>query len=421
MLSSRLRDLRSDLPAGLVVFLVALPLCLGIALASGAPLFAGLIAGMVGGLVIPLVSRSALSVSGPAAGLAAVVLAGIRDVGMEGLAAAVLVAGIFQVLLGVARAGVLIQFMPASVIKGMLTAIGILLILKQIPHAIGFDVEKFGAEAFDVGDGENTFTVFMEALLDFRGGALLISAVAIPTLVLWDRTRITFLPAALVVVVVGTLLNLSYGSWMPSLSLAQSHLVTLPGGSLVEQVHSPPVRALLSAGVWKLAVTLAIVASLESMLSIEAIDKLDPLKRKTPMNRELIAQGVGNTVSGVLGGLPVTSVIVRSSANVNAGARSQLSAFTHGAFMLLAVVFARDLLQHIPLAALASILVVTGYKLAKPALFREMYRQGMPVFVPFMVTITGIIFTDLLRGIVIGMASCVLFMRQPVTEQEREA
>ncbi|WP_437722301.1 SulP family inorganic anion transporter [Sorangium sp. So ce861] len=406
-------NLKYDIPSGVVVFLVALPLCLGIALASGAPLLSGIVAGIVGGLVIPLISRAQLSVSGPAAGLAAIVLAGITSLqSFQAFALAVVIGGALQLGLGVLKAGAISHFFPSSVIKGMLAAIGVLLILKQLPHAIGYDKDNFASESFKA-EGGNTFTMLAQAPQAIEWGAFLISAVCLAILVGWEKSRlakISWLPAPLVAVVVATLGNELFKVAVPSLALEQKHLVTLPTGDLTSALQLPDWSAIARPEVWVLGVTLAIVASLETLLNLEAVDRIDPWHRKSPPNRELVAQGVANMLSGFAGGLPVTSVIVRSSANTNAGARTRVSAFTHGALLLLAVVFAAGLLSHIPLACLATILLVTGYKLAKPAIFAEMRKLGWNHFIPFVVTIVAIVLTDLLKGIAIGLAVGVLFV-----------
>ncbi|WP_437620452.1 SulP family inorganic anion transporter [Sorangium sp. So ce1151] len=406
-------NLKYDIPAGLVVFLVALPLCLGIALASGAPLLSGIFAGIAGGLIIPLVSRAQLSVSGPAAGLAAIVLAGITSLqSFQVFAMAVVIGGVLQLALGLLKAGAISHFFPSSVIKGMLAAIGVLLILKQLPHAVGFDKDNFASESFKA-DGGNTFTMLGQAAQAIEWGAFLLSAVCLAILVGWEKSRlakISWLPAPLIAVLVATLGNELFKVAVPSLALEQKHLVSLPTGDLFSALQLPAWSALMRADVWVLGVTLAIVASLETLLNLEAVDRIDPWQRKSPPNRELVAQGIANIASGLVGGLPVTSVIVRSSANTNAGARTRVSAFTHGALLLLAVVFAAGLLSRIPLACLATILLVTGYKLAKPKIFAEMHKLGWSHFIPFVVTIVAIVLTDLLKGIAIGLAVGVLFV-----------
>jgi MFS superfamily sulfate permease-like transporter len=413
---SPFKSMRYDLPAALVVFLIALPLCLGIALASGAPLLSGLIAGCVGGLVIPLISRSPLSVSGPAAGLAAIVLAGVHKIGsFPAFCAIVLAAGVLQCALGLLRAGQIVSFIPLSVIRGMLAAIGLLLILKQTPHAVGYDAETFWSTSFEVAGEGNTFSLLLHALARLEWGAVLVSAVSLAILVTVPRTRlarVTWLPGPLLVVVAATLLNAALLRWAPGVALEPRHLVAVPSGGpaeLFRGLRLPDFSALLRADAWALVLTIAVVASLESLLSLQAIDKLDPFKRKSPPDRELVAQGVANALSGLIGGLPITAVIVRSSANLNAGGRTQASAFVHGLLLLVAVLFLGPVLNRVPLAALATILIVTGYKLATPKLFRQMYRRGWVQFLPFALTIVAILFTDLLKGVVAGIVVGVAF------------
>ncbi|MFT3768214.1 MAG: SulP family inorganic anion transporter [Minicystis sp.] len=418
-------NLRYDLPAGLVVFLVAVPLCLGIALASGAPALSGILAGIAGGLVIPLISRSPLSVSGPAAGLAVIVAAGIQKSGtFEAFAMAVVLAGVIQAALGALRAGSVAHFVPSSVIQGMLTAIGLLLILKQIPHAVGYDKENFASLAFRANETENTFSLFWHALSAFEPGAIIIAAVSMTVLVVWEKTprlkRLTFFPGPLAAVLLGIGLETAFRRISPVLDLEPKHLVQIPigagQGSLLGALRLPAFSAITHASTWILAVTLAVVASLETLLNVEAVDKLDPYHRKSPPNRELIAQGVANMVSGMVGGLPVTSVVVRSTASLNAGARTNMSAFSHGVLLLLAVLVAAPLLNRIPLASLAAILLVTGYKLTKPAIFRAAYRAGAPYFVPFVATVLAILLTDLLKGTAIGLAVGIAFALRKVIE-----
>mgnify|MGYP002783546179 CR=1 FL=1 len=426
---SLLEHWRDDIPASLVVFLVALPLCLGVALASGAPLLSGLIAGIVGGLVVGAVSGSPLMVSGPAAGLTAIVLAGINDAGsFARFLPAVVLGGALQLLFGVLRAGVVSYYFPTSVIKGMLAAIGLTLILKQVPHAVGYDADYEGDFAFVEPSGENTFTAIVHALQQVQPGAIAVAAIGVGLMLLWPRTplaRVRLLPAPLAAVVLGVALNEVLRAIAPDLAIRDTHLVALPAGGLAAigtQITRPDWGALASQATWTLALTLGVVASLESLLSLEATNKLDPLKRDGPPDRELIAQGVGNITSGLLGGLPVTGVIVRSSANVDAGARTRLSAIAHGVLLVIAVVALAPVLNRIPLAALAAVLLVTGYKLAAPALWRTAWRQGWAQFVPFAVTIVAVLFTDLLRGIGVGLAIGLLFilwqhLRGPVFTQ----
>jgi SulP family sulfate permease len=407
-----------------VVFLVALPLCLGVALASGAPLFSGLVAGIVGGIVVGSLSGSQLMVSGPAAGLTAIVLAAIGSLGSFQLfLVAVVLAGLMQIGLGVARAGIIGYYFPSSVIKGMLAAIGLILILKQLPHAVGYDADYQGDESFRQPNDENTFTALADALGRVQPGAAIISALSLLVLILWNRPalkRLKVVPAPLVVVLIGVGLNLLYTRVAPAFALGAEHLVQLPvprsGGEFAALLTFPDWSGIVNPAVWVTAVTIAIVASLETLLSLEATDKMDPYKREAPPNRELLAQGVGNTLSGLVGGLPVTGVIVRSSANIDAGARTRWSAVTHGALLLVAVLAAGSLLNKIPLAALAAVLLSTGFKLAHPKLFAAAWRTGRRHFASFVITIVAILLTDLLVGIGIGLAVGLFFI---LLEQSR--
>lgn len=420
---------RADVPASIVVFLVALPLCLGIALASGAPLFSGVIAGIVGGVLVGLLSGSHLMVSGPAAGLTAIVVSAIATLGSyEAFLAAVVIGGAVQLGLGALRAGVLGYYFPSSVIKGMLAAIGLILVLKQIPHAVGYDVDYEGDESFVQSNAENTFTAITHAFARIEPAAALISLLGVLLLVVWDRTpmrRIRVLPAPLLVVLIGVGLNLAFNAANSGWTLEASHLVALPTPATLSELSSyftfPDFSALARPETWRVAVTLGVVASLETLLSLEATDRLDPFKREAPANRELAAQGAGNVVSGLLGGLPVTGVIVRSAANVDAGARTKLSAVLHGLLLALAVLTVPVLLNHIPLASLAAILLYTGFKLAHPKALAHMWRQGPSQFTPFVLTIAAILLTDLLVGIAIGLSVGLLFIlvehsRQPCYE-----
>jgi len=415
------QSLKHDLPASVVVFLVALPLCLGIALGSEAPLLSGLVAGIVGGVVVGLVSGSQISVSGPAAGLTAIVVAALSDINsFEGFLVAVILAGVAQIVLGFLKAGSIGHFFPVAVIKGMLAAIGLILIFKQIPHALGYDQDFEGDESFTQEDGQNTFTEIIRALQDPNWGAVIIAVVAILLMLLWEQPRLKrlailqFIPGALVAVLVGVGLTYLYKAFFPSLQIAPEHFVVLPKvqsvGSFVADLPSPDFSWLMHTQIYTTAVTIALVASLESLLSIEAADKLDPLKRITPLNRELKAQGVGNIISGLLGGLPITAVIVRTSANVHAGARTRWSAVIHGVLLFVAIIVFPGVLNEIPFAALAGILIITGYKLTKPSLFQSTYQRGFAQFVPFVVTIVAILFTNLLIGIFIGIATGLLFV-----------
>ena len=410
-------SLGKDLAAGLVVFLVALPLCLGIALASGAPMLAGLVSGVVGGLLVSWLSGSHTSVSGPAAGMVAVVLAQVAALGSyEAFLVAVILAGAIQILLGALRAGFIAAFFPSNVIKGLLAAIGVILILKQIPHVVGHDADPEGNMRFLQADGRNTFSELFSSLLNLEPGATVVGLVSLAILLAWDRSRFknSLIPAPLVVVLLGVAVNLGLKSAGSAWSIDASHLVQLPTvaslGEFFQALPSPDLKAFGNPAIIMAAVTIAAVASLETLLNLEAVDKLDPRKRVSPPNRELMAQGAGNMVSGLLGGLPITSVIVRSSVNINAGAATRLSAFFHGALLCLLVLFAPMWLNKIPLASLAAVLLFTGLKLASPALFRQMWSEGRTQFVPFIVTTVAIVFTDLLTGVLIGLATSLAFI-----------
>jgi SulP family sulfate permease len=420
-LTSMFKELKRDLPASIVVFFVAVPLCLGIALASGAPLFSGIIAGIVGGIVVGVASGSPLGVSGPAAGLAVIVLTAIATLGgsWEAFLMAVVLAGIFQLILGYAKVGFIAYFFPSSVIKGMLTGIGLLIILKQIPHALGWDKDVFGDDGFFQADGQNTFSEILTAFDFLTPGAVLISLLSLGVLILWDTVLTKkhkifgMINGPLVVVILGIAINYFYQNGFLNFSLAADQLVRIPVpeniGSFFSQFTLPDFSAITNVEVWKIAFVLAIVASLETLLSVEATDKLDPYKRITPTNRELKAQGLGNVVSGLIGGLPVTQVIVRSSANVSFGGRTKLSGILHGVFLLISALTIASVLNMIPLASLAAILLMVGYKLAKPSLFRQVYALGLEQFVPFTVTVATILTTDLLTGISAGLIVGIFF------------
>jgi MFS superfamily sulfate permease-like transporter len=406
--------LKNDLPAGLVVFLVALPLCLGVALASGAPLFSGLIAGMVGGIVISWVSGSQLSVSGPAAGLTVIVYNAIETLGsFPGFLVAVVLAGFLQLLFGFFKAGVISAYFPASVIKGMLAAIGLILIMKQIPHALGYDASFEGDESYMQETALSTLEEIMGVVNFISPGATIVSVVSLLILILWETAFfkripiIKTIPGALIVVAWGVAYNFLILQFKPEWAISAKHLVSLPVTNKPEEFTQlfsfPDFGFLLNKQTYIIAVTIAIIASLETLLSLEAVDKLDPLKRVAPTNRELKAQGIGNMISGMVGGIPMTAVIVRSAANINAGGQTKVSAFVHGLLLLLSVMFFARYLNVIPLACLAAILLQTGYKLAKPKLFVEFFHKGSNQLIPFLVTIAAILITDLLKGIIIGM------------------
>jgi MFS superfamily sulfate permease-like transporter len=407
------KTLKSDLPASIVVFFVALPLCLGIALASGAPLFSGLIAGIVGGIVVGALSGSQIGVSGPAAGLAAIVLTAIGTLGgYQNFLVAVVLGGVIQLLFGVLKAGVIGYYFPSSVIKGMLTGIGIIIILKQIPHFFGYDADPEGDFAFFQVDGENTFSEIINSVNFISPGATIVAVLGLGILILWDKVLtkkskiFQLIQGPLVAVVVGILCFIFFKD-NDVLSISGAQLVSVPipndAASFMNQFSFPNFSVITRPEIWITAFTIALVASLETLLCVEATDKLDPERRVTPTNRELLAQGTGNIISGLIGGLPITQVIVRSSANIQSGGKSKMSAIIHGILLLISVILIPRLLNMIPLSVLAAILFIVGYKLAKPALFKKMYDLGWKQFVPFTVTVGGIIFTDLLVGIGLGL------------------
>ncbi|MBP9187616.1 MAG: SulP family inorganic anion transporter, partial [Bacteroidia bacterium] len=410
--------IKQDFPAGLVVFLVALPLCLGIALASGAPLFSGLISGIVGGIVVSVFSGSQLAVSGPAAGLTVIVLTAITEIGSyQGFLVAVVLAGILQIILGFLKAGTIGKYFPSSVIKGMLAAIGIILIIKQIPHALGYDADYEGDFQFIQNDTENSFTALISAVNKFNIGAVIISVVSMVILIGWDKItnpKLKLIPGPLFVVVIGIVLNMFFQTSNPLLALNSNHLVSVPITNSVSEFFTfftlPDFSFLKNPLVYKVAITLALIASIETLLSLEAIDKIDPHKRDSPSNQELKAQGIGNIISGFIGGLPITAVIVRGSVNVNSGAQSKMSSFIHGILLLLSAIFIPKIINLIPYASLAAILLVTGYKLTKISIYKNMYKVGFNQFIPFIVTIVAIVFTDLLVGIGIGLSIGIFFI-----------
>ena len=408
-----LAHFKNDLPASIVVFFVAIPLCLGIALASGAPLFSGLIAGIIGGIVVGTISGSEVGVSGPAAGLAAIVLAAIASLGgYNNFLLAVVLGGLIQILFGVLRAGIIGYYFPSSVIKGMLTGIGIIIILKQIPHFFGYDADPEGDFAFNQVDGHNTFSEILYAVDQISLGPTIIALVSLGILVLWSavlskKAKIfQLVQGPLVAVVVGIIFFAINGT-SGALGFSSDQLVSVPvpedTASFFAQFSFPNFGAITNPNVWVVAFTIALVASLETLLCVEATDKLDPEKRVTPTNRELYAQGTGNVLSGLIGGLPITQVIVRSSANIQSGNKTKMSAIIHGFLLLISVILIPRLLNMIPLSVLAAILFIVGYKLAKPALFKSMWELGWKQFLPFIVTVLGIIFIDLLIGLGLGL------------------
>ena len=410
--------LSRDLIAGTVVFLVALPLCLGVALASNAPLFSGLLAGIIGGIVVGIISQSHTSVSGPAAGLTAIVGAQLAVLGsFETFLLAVVIAGIIQVGMGLARAGSLSAFFPSSVIKGLLAAIGVILILKQIPHLLGHDTDPEGEMSFAQPDHENTLTEFYAMLGDLHPGAAIIGLLSVAVLMLWNKVpslKKSTVPAPLVVVLMGIGLSQILQRWVWGWRIEGSHLVQVPVsknlGEFVGFLRVPDFSQWSNPAVYTAGLTIAIVASLETLLNLEAVDKLDPKRRSSPSSRELVAQGIGNMMTGLIGGIPVTSVIVRSSVNINAGGQTKLATIVHGLLLLVSVTFLPVWLNLIPLSCLAAILLVTGLKLASPTLVRQMWHEGRYQFAPFALTVVSIVLTDLLIGIGIGLAISLTFI-----------
>lgn len=407
--------LKHDLKASITVFFVALPLCLGISLASGAPMYSGLLAGIIGGIVVSLISKSELSVSGPAAGLTAICAAAITQLGaIEIFFLSVAVAGLFQVLLGIFRLGGFTHFIPSAVIKGMLASIGIILISKQVPAFIGYDKPDFWSnEFFNIISFKNVWSNVDSLYKHSSAGVILIALLSIALLYAWKRTlskKISFLPTSFITVLFGISLALVFRNYFPQLALKPTQYVTVPG-NIISQIRFPEFSALFSnIEIWRNAVVICFVATLETLLSIEAIDKLDPYNRITPQNRELMAQGTGNFLSGLLGGIPITAVIVRSSANAEAGARTKLSSLAHGLWLLLAILFAIPLINLIPYCVLAVILIRTGYNLAKPKMIISVYKQGREQFLPFIITVISILFTDLLIGVLIGIGYSIYFL-----------
>lgn len=415
------KNLGSNLSASIVVFLIALPLCLGIAVGSGAPMFAGIIGGIVGGLIIGAISKSQLSISGPAAGLTIIVATAIIKLpSFEAFLLAVLLAGVLQVIFGFIKTGIVGDYIPLSVIKGMLAAIGLILILKQIPHFLGYHANYEGDESFIQRDNENTFTEIVTAVKRYAPLAVLIGVVSLLIQIFWDKVLIKKakifkqVPAALVVVLVAISINILFINMQHPWALKGGQMVEIPVADSLVGFFSffklPDFSFITSPAVWSTAFTVALVASLETILNIEAADELDPYNRVTPTNWELKAQGIGNIVSGLIGGLPLTSVIVRTSANINAGAKTKTSAILQGLMLLIAVAFIPRLLNYIPLSALAAVLIYIGYKLARPATFVNFYKKGLDQFMPFAITAVAIVFTDLLWGIIIGIIVGLFFV-----------
>ena len=407
--------LHHDFKASITVFFVALPLCLGVALASNAPVYSGLIAGIIGGLVITLISKSPLSVSGPAAGLTAICAAAITDLGsLQVFFLAVSLAGLLQLLLGLLKLGGFTHFIPSAVIKGMLAAIGIILISKQVPLLIGYDKPDFWRnELFNIITLDHGFSHIKSLYHSSSAGALLIAVLSLLLLIVWKKTlskKISFLPTSFITVLFGSLLAWMFSLYFPALALKPTQFISIPG-NVFNEIQWPQVDKLFSdTAIWRTAVIICFVASLETLLSLEAIDKLDPYNRISPQNRELVAQGTGNFLSGLLGGLPITAVIVRSSANAEAGGKTRMSSFAHGIWLLLAVLFAVSILSLIPYCVLAVILIRTGYNLAKPKMILAVYKQGREQFLPFIITVVAILFTDLLIGVLIGVGYSIYFI-----------
>ncbi|MCK8141606.1 SulP family inorganic anion transporter [Flavobacterium sp. I-SCBP12n] len=414
-----LANLKSDFASGLVVFLVALPLCLGIAMASGAPLFSGIISGIIGGVVVGYLSQSHISVSGPAAGLTAIILTAITDLGaFDVFLTAIFIAGLLQLALGFLKAGSISNYFPTNVIEGMLAGIGVIIILKQIPHAFGYDADFEGNNSFAQNDGINSFSALFEVFNHIQLGAVVITLASLVILISWDKfsflKKLKLVPGALVAVIIGIILNELFIQTGSSLAISKEHLVSLPIPQSFEEfkaiIVTPNFAGITNPQVWIVGLTIAIVASIETLLCIEASDRMDAQKRYTDTNIELKAQGIGNIVSSLLGGLPMTSVVVRSSANNNAGAKSKMSAIIHGVLLLLSVLVIPAILNKIPLATLATILILVGYKLAKPATFIHFWEKGKYQFVPFIATLVAVVVTDLLKGVLLGIIISVIFI-----------
>lgn len=415
------KHFKTDLSAGLVVFLIALPLCLGISLASGAPLFSGIISGIIGGIVVGFLSGSNINVSGPAASVALVIYTAIQTMGSyEAILLAVILAGVFQIILGYLKAGTIAYFFPNAMIKGILASIGLVLILKQIPHAFGIDEVFEGIESFRQNDGRNTFSEIAYVMQNIGWGATIITFVSLFIIIFWDRPQMKkigffqFFPSALAAVIISIGINAIYKAFFPGLVLGSNHLVQLPVAdnfmAFIGFFNFPDFTQITNPQIISIALSITFIASLESLLSTEAGDKLDPYKRKTSTNTELKAQGVGNIVAGLIGGLPITAVIVRTSANVNAGGRTKIATITHGAIMLVCVALIPTVLNLIPLASLSAVLFVVGYKLTSYPIYQGVFKQGKKQFLPFIITILVVMFTDLITGIIVGGTIAVFFV-----------
>ena len=412
-------NLKSDFASGLVVFLVALPLCLGIAMASGAPLFSGIISGIIGGIVVGFLSKSHLSVSGPAAGLTAIVLTAITDLGaFDIFLTAVFLAGIIQLILGFIKAGSISNYFPTNVIEGMLAGIGVIIFLKQIPHAFGYDKDYEGDLAFIQNDYENTFSELFQVIGHIQLGSVIITLISLSILIAWTKVsflkNIKLVPAALIAVIISIIVNEFFIISGSNLAIKSDHLVSLPVPNSFDEFKSifilPDFAAIFNPNVWMIGLTIAIVASIETLLCIEAADRMDAQKRYTDTNVELKAQGLGNIFSALLGGLPMTSVVVRTTANNTAGAKSKMSAIIHGLLLLISVLAIPTLLNKIPLATLAAVLLMIGYKLANPKTVFHFWEKGKYQFIPFIATLLAVVFTDLLKGVALGMIISIVFV-----------
>lgn len=410
---------KADMLAGMVVFLVALPLCLGIAVASGAPPFAGIISGVIGGIAVGYMSNSNVSVSGPAAGLIAIILVAITEMGYQTFLSAVVIAGAIQLALGLAKAGGISSYFPTSVIEGMLVAIGIIIIKKEVPHAIGYDLDHQGDYFYyNILNDKSYFSDLIHSFNFAHAGSIIIAIVSIAIIVAFNKVpalkKLKAVPGALVAVVAGILLNELFSVAWPDITIKDEHLVLLPVATsfseFTSQFTAPSLQGFINVKAWTVGVTIAIVASIETLLCLEAGDKMDPLKRFSSANKELTAQGIGNIMSGFLGGIPMTSVIVRTSANINAGAKTKLAAIAHGIFLLVAVLVIPGLLNKIPMASLAAILIMIGLKLASIKTFKHMWHNGAQQFIPFIVTVIAVVFTDLLKGVGVGLVVSIYFI-----------
>lgn len=417
------KNVGSDLKAGLVVFLVAIPLCLGISLLQGAPLMAGIISGVIGGTIVSFISKSNLSVSGPSAALTGVVIVAITSLGSyEKFLTAVCIAGLIQIIFGVIRAGLVSHYIPSAVVKGEIAAVGIILVAKQIPHVLGYDKDPEGDQSFFQNDGQNTFSEITNVFSNISIGAVIIGLVSFGLLILWQTSFfkknkvLSLIPGPLVVVIVGVLINSLFTSVGSELAIKAEHLVnlSLPENPtpmvILSGFKTPDFSALIDYNVFIYGLMIAAVASIETLLNIEALDKIDPDSNITPTNRELIAQGAGNFFAGLIGGIPMTSAIVRSAANVNAGGKTKVSVILHAMFFIVLVLFFPYVLELIPLSALAAILMFTGFRLTSPYIYKNVYKLGLDQFFPFIATIVVMLLTDLLKGVAVGIFISIIFI-----------